>query len=267
VINLSREPAELLLNALIEQDRNNTLIVLFRAIKEQYSVVEFGEDIFLELQKLSSHIQEKRTKAALIETLVEFECFNYDYKILDEYLTLISQIETSDDDTARCLGAFISMNIFKKDILIRLSQFTDKQRAIRILVKVGVSDWGAIPKDYQEFAQKVQNAIRISNRTFFISQFLFFVHPSYCSFSNILNFSVNYPTIESAINDWAWRTTISTEYIINSKIVTPQEAKVFEKLGQLMYEKVHLTPNDKAQLYLEFFNGKDPINVIFNLPN
>jgi hypothetical protein len=263
---LSRKTIELLLNVMFEKDQDTILIALLKTLKEQYSVEELEEEFFLELQKISSHIQEKKVKAAYIEVMVELPYFNYEYDVLDEYLTLVSENETSEDDAVRCLSAFITMNMYKKDIFVRLSQFTDKQRAIRILVKLGDIDWGIISNEFQSFAEEVRHALRVSNRIFVITQFLFFVHPSYGAFSNILNLAVHYPTIESAINDWAWRTPNSTENLINAKIVSPQEAKIFVKLGKLMYEQVQLTPSDKVLLYSAFFKNKDPIDVILNLP-
>ncbi|TKI56484.1 hypothetical protein E8L90_13970 [Brevibacillus antibioticus] len=125
---------------------------------------------------------------------------------------------------------------------------------------------GGIPPEYQRFVEEVRTAIRVSNRVFIISQFLYFVHPFCRGYSNVIHSIPHYPSIQSAINDWAWRLPVSTEHIINSRIVTSREAEVFIKLGQLLYEKVHLTPVEKAALYSAFFEGKDPIDVIFNLP-
>lgn len=265
-MNVSKGLAELLFNAMVKSDQDEIIIALLKTIKEQYSVVELGEELFLQLQKAVPHIKEKRTRAAIIETMVEFPDFNFDYEILDEYLTLVFDYQTNNEDAIRCLKSFTVQDLFKEVIFLRLAQFTDKQRALEILVGIGGSNWGEIPAEYQQFDDQVRSGIRMRNRTFIISQFLYFVHPLCREYSYINHLAAHYPTMQSARNDWAWRLPGSTDHIINSKIVTSREAEVFIKLGQLLHEKVHLTSVVKKGLYSAFFEGKDPIDVIFNLP-
>ncbi|SCW83730.1 hypothetical protein SAMN04487970_106221 [Paenibacillus tianmuensis] len=261
-----KETTVLLLNTMLDRDEDSILFSVLRSIRDQYSLEELGEDFFSRLQQLLPHTKEKSTKAALIETIVEFPFFNYDREIFDEYLSLVSQGETRVEDAARCLGVFATNNTMKNEIFLRLAQFSDRKSAIEILVSMGYSDWGVIPSEYRTFAEEVLHAIKLQNRTFVISTFMFIVHPLYSVHSNISCLKCNYPTVESAIRDWAWATPRSTEYIVNSKIVTPQESTVLIKLGQLLFERVHLTPEKREELYSAFFEGKDPIDVIFTLP-
>lgn len=265
---MSKKAAQLLLNAMLEKDQDNLIIALLKTIKEQYSVVELGREFFAQLQKIEPFITEKRTRAALIELMVEFPDFEFNFKILDEYLTLVEEYETSEEDAARFLQSFFVRNLFKVDILSRFAQFTDKLRALKILVKLGEYDWPNVPMEYQSFIEEVRVSIRLSSRIYLIAQFLYFVHPSYSAYSNIIEQSVRYPTYESAKNDWAWRLPDSTERITHMKIVTPSEAEVFIALGQILYnKKSRLTPVEQSRLYTAFFENRNPIDVFFNLPD
>lgn len=120
---------------------------------------------------------------------------------------------------------------------------------------------GEIPAEYQQFDDQVRSGIRMRNRTFIISQFLYFVHPLCREYSYINHLAAHYPTMQSARNDWAWRLPGSTDHIINSKIVTSREAEVFIKLGQLLHEKVHLTSVVKKGLYSAFLKVKTQLTL------
>jgi hypothetical protein len=88
-----------------------------------------------------------------------------------------------------------------------------------------------------------------------------------CSkYASISALTFGYPYTEAAVNDWAWVTPKSTESIIESKIVTPKEAEILRELGGLLWNKTNLTPELATKLYSEFFEDRNPFDVIFTLP-
>lgn len=90
------------------------------------------------------------------------------------------------------------------------------------------------------------------------------VHPL-CSDAHVSSFSFGYPFTEAAVNDWAWVTPKNTENIVQKKIVTSKEADVLVKLGSLLRCNEDLNSNEIAKLYTDFFEDKNPFDVIYTL--
>ncbi|WP_338532721.1 hypothetical protein RBB83_19515 [Paenibacillus peoriae] len=68
------------------------------------------------------------------------------------------------------------------------------------------------------------------------------------------------------MNDWAWVTPKNTKNIVQKKIVTLKEADVLVKLGRLLRYNKDLNSNEIATLYTDFFEDKNPFDVIYTLP-
>ncbi|WP_256026509.1 hypothetical protein [Paenibacillus polymyxa] len=68
------------------------------------------------------------------------------------------------------------------------------------------------------------------------------------------------------MNDWAWVTPKNTENMVQKKIVTSKEADVLVKLGGLLRYNKDLNLKEIAKLYTEFFEDKNPFDVIYTLP-
>ncbi|MGG1650967.1 hypothetical protein ACIFOF_06830, partial [Paenibacillus sp. NRS-1780] len=96
--------------------------------------------------------------------------------------------------------------------------------------------------------------------------FLLIVHPLCSEYAHISSLSFGYPFTEAAVNDWAWVTPKNTENIVQKKIVTSREADVLVKLGGLLRNNMNLNSNETAKLYIEFFEDKNPFDVIYTLP-
>lgn len=58
----------------------------------------------------------------------------------------------------------------------------------------------------------------------------------------------------------------NTEHIVQKKIVTSREADILVKLGDLLRLNMNLSSNEVAKLYTEFFEDKNPFDVIYTLP-
>lgn len=256
---------ELIMTALLNED-NRILVAGLKLLKNDCNLEELEGDCYIQLANMLPLVKDESTKALLIETIVESPEYVYDNVLLDEYVKLLSQGATSVKDAARCLGAFTASGITDHQIFLKITENLDKEFAIEVLVSMGRSKWGDVPNHLKSFAQELQIAQRIRYRSGIIASFLLIVHPLCSEYAHISSLSFGYPFTEAAVNDWAWVTSKSTEIIVEKKIITPKEAEVLVKLGKLLRSDTNTKLEEIRKLYSEFFEDKDPIDVIFTLP-
>ncbi|MGW8442841.1 hypothetical protein ACWGXJ_17965 [Paenibacillus sp. S33] len=247
-----------------EDDR--VIVAALKLLKNDCNLEELVADYFAQLVSMIPLVKEQSTKALLIETIVESPEFVSDDTILDEYVKLISEGATNVQEAARCLGAFTASGSTNNQIFLQLANKLNNTFAVEILVSMGRSNWGEIPHYLESFAQEVQKAQRIRYRSGIIAAFLLIVHPLCSEYAHISSLSFGYPFTEAAVNDWAWVTPKNIENIVQKKIVTSKEADVLVKLGGLLRNNMDLNSNEIAKLYTEFFEDKNPFDVIYTLP-
>ncbi|SFR23288.1 MULTISPECIES: hypothetical protein [unclassified Paenibacillus] len=255
----------LITNATLDKD-DSVIVAALKLLKNDCNLEELVGDYFAQLVSMIPLVKEQSTKALLIETIVESPEFVNDDTILDEYVKLISEGATNVHEAARCLGAFTASGSTNNQIFLQLANKLNNKFAVKILVSMGRSNWGKIPHYLESFAQEVQKAQRIRYRSGIIAAFLLIVHPLCSEYVHISSLSFGYPFIEAAMNDWAWVTPKNTENIVQRKIVTSKEADVLVKLGGLLRYNKDLNSNEIAKLYTEFFEDKNPFDVIYTLP-
>ncbi|WP_088830835.1 hypothetical protein [Paenibacillus tyrfis] len=256
---------DLIMKALIDED-DKILVAGLKLLKNDCNLEELEGDCYTQLVSMLPLVKEGTTKALLIETIVESPEYFYDNELLDEYVKLLSEGATRVKEAARCLGAFTASGISDHQIFLKIAENLNKESAIEILVSMGRSKWGDVPSHLKSFAQELQIAQRIRYRSGVIASFLLIVHPLCSEYAHISSLSFGYPFTEAAVNDWAWVTSKSTDIIVNKKIVTPKEAEVLVKLGELLRNNTNANIEEFGKLYSEFFEDKDPIDVIFTLP-
>ncbi|MGZ0042367.1 hypothetical protein [Paenibacillus ottowii] len=248
-------------------DKNDSVIVAaLKLLKNDCNLEELVGDYFAQLVSMIPLVKEQSTKALLIETIVESPEFVSDDTMLDEYVKLISEGATNVQEAARCLGAFTASGCTNNQIFLQLANKLNDKFAVEILVSMGRSNWGETPHYLKSFAQEVQNAQRIKYRSGIIAAFLLIVHPLCSEYTHVSSLSFGYPFTEAAMNDWAWVTPKNTEHIVQKKIVTSKEADILVKLGDLLRLNMNLSSNEVAKLYTEFFEDKNPFDVIYTLP-
>ncbi|WCM61946.1 hypothetical protein [Paenibacillus polymyxa] len=238
---------ELITNASIDGD-DGILVAALKLLKNQCNLEELEGDYYIQLVNMISLVKVESTKALLIETIVESSDYVSGNEFLDEYVRLLSRGATNVEEAARCLGAFTAAGSTNNEIFLQLAENLDHEFAIEILVSMGRSKWGDVP------------------RSAVIGAFLLIVHPLCSEYAHISSLSFGYPFTESAVNDWAWVTPKNTEKIVAKKIVTPKEADVLVKLGGLLRSNVNLSLRETKKLYAEFFEDKNPFDVIYTLP-
>ncbi|MGW9529655.1 hypothetical protein ACWHAM_18260 [Paenibacillus terrae] len=256
---------QLITNATLDED-DSVIVAALKLLKNDCNLEELEGDYFAQLVSMIPLVKEQSTKALLIETIVESPEFVSDDTILDEYVKLISEGATNVQEAARCLGAFTASGSTNNQIFLQLANKLNNKFAVEILVSMGRSNWGEIPNYLESFAQEVQIAHRIRYRSGIIAAFLLIVHPLCSKYAHISSLTFGYPFTEAAVNDWAWVTPKNTENIVQKKIVTSREADVLVKLGGLLRYNTNLNSNETAKLYTEFFEDKNPFDVIYTLP-
>ncbi|MNW45042.1 hypothetical protein D3C74_222940 [compost metagenome] len=255
----------LITNASLDKD-DRVIVSALKLLKNDCNLEGLEGDYFAQLVSMIPLVKEQSTKALLIETIVESPEFVSDDTILDEYVKLISEGATNVQEAARCLGAFTASGCTNNQIFLQLANKLNHKFAVEILVSMGRSNWGEIPHYLETFAQEVQKAQRIRYRSGIIAAFLLIVHPLCSEYAHVSSLSFGYPFTEAAVNDWAWITPKNTENIVQKKIVTSKEADVLVKLGGLLRNNMDLNSNEIAKLYTEFFEDKNPFDVIYTLP-
>ncbi|MMZ46395.1 hypothetical protein [Paenibacillus sp. Mc5Re-14] len=256
---------QLITNATLDKD-DSVIVAALKLLKNDCNLEELEGDYFAQLVSMIPLVKEQSTKALLIETIVESPEFVSDDTMLDEYVKLISEGATNVKEAARCLGAFTASGSTNKQIFLQLANKLNNKFAVEILVSMGRSNWGEIPHYLESFTQEVQNAQRIRYRSGIIAAFLLIVHPLCSEYAHISSLSFGYPFTEAAMNDWTWVTPKNTENIVQKKIVTSKEADVLVKLGRLLRYNKDLNSNEIAKLYTDFFEDKNPFDVIYTLP-
>ncbi|KEO80015.1 hypothetical protein MKY98_05570 [Paenibacillus sp. FSL M8-0228] len=261
---------ELIANALLDED-NYLLEDALRLLKTNANLEELVDDYYTQLVRIIPMVKEDSAKVLLIETIVNSPDFNGDDELLDEYIKLIAQGATYVKDAVSCLNSFNNHGC--NEIFVKLAENVDKELAFEILVLMDESKWGPVPKSLQPFSQQLESFAKevrlqqkIGYRSWIIGAFLLIVHPLCSKYASISALTFGYPYTEAAVNDWAWVTPKSTESIIESKIVTPKEAEILRELGGLLWNKTNLTPELATKLYSEFFEDRNPFDVIFTLP-
>ncbi|WP_311079289.1 hypothetical protein [Paenibacillus polymyxa] len=248
-------------------DKNDSVIVAaLKLLKNDCNLEELVGDYFAQLVSMIPLVKERSTKALLIETIVESPEFVSDDTLLDEYVKLISEGASNVQEAARCLGAFTASGCTNNQIFLKLASKLNNKFAVEILVSMGRSNWGEIPHYLESFAQEVQKAQRIRYRSGIIAAFLLIVHPLCSEYAHVSSLSFGYPFTEAAVNDWAWVTQKNTESIVQKKIVTSREADILVKLGSLLRNNMDLNSTEITKLYTDFFEDKNPFDVIYTLP-
>lgn len=239
-----------------------------RILRKHTKFKEIANDSLSELINMLSIIKEDETRAMLIETIVEISCFDFNSnkKLLDEYLHLILGRNTTNEEAAQCLSAFILSGADKDKIFNEIAKNLDKENSMQILVNVdtGTDYWNAESNGSEEFFIELQRVKRIRYRSGVITSFLSIVHPMVLKYGNIAPFFYHHRDEIEAL-DWNWNHLNSLMQLIERKIITAKEADILQRLGNLINKHKNPELIEIEKLYNEFFDDKDPLDVMFTL--
>lgn len=272
--NIIEDLINLIMNSYCDEDDSifwGSLTVL----KKYTDFDSINRDSMRKLVNMVPVVKDIATRAYLIEIIAEFLCFQYDNnekliydnneELLDEYVYFLSQDTTDIKDAESCLSAFIILGINKDEVFNKIARKLERKKVIQILMSIEY-EWENVPKELEEIYKEVEIGKRISYRSNLISTFLLIIHPLCFKYEHINCVSSSYPSLLSAIADWGWKTPGSTNYIVKRKIVTKKEGEILEHLGELLMNGVEWDSEEIRKLYDEFFDDKNPFDVMFTLP-
>jgi len=239
-------------------------------LREQANWRELDSEFLSHLIEMLSIVKKNSHKATIIENIVEIECFNFNnnQELLDEYIFLLVEKATTNKKAAQCLGAFIISGANEGEIFNKIYKSLDKKHAIEILEDVSIDRecLENISNELEEFYAELQIAKKISHRSCTIAPFLLITNPLCLEYGTNSYLSFNYSSVDSAVYDWGWYSPNDARYLVNQKVVTEKEAEILQRLGDLMRSRIELDSEEIRGLYHEFFYGKNPLDVMFTLP-
>jgi len=251
-----------------EEDDNfvDSLVYLI----EQTNLEEVGSIFLIYLNEMLSIIKKNSHRAVVIEIIAQIEEFDFDNnkELLDEYVFLLSQKATTNRRAAQCLEAFITSGVDAGEIFSKLADNLDEKHIIEILIHINIrkDELVITSKKSDRVFEELEEAKKISHRSCVIAPFLLLVHPLCLEYGTSSYFSFNYYSVDSAIYDWGWYQPNGARYLVDRKIVTEKEAEILQRLGNLLRGDVELNSEEVRALYGEFFNNRNPFEVMFALP-
>lgn len=246
----------------------NTLFYGEFIVLKKYAYLYEVNDLYLKkLIELSKVIKDDLTKAVLIETIVEFDNFEFDNNelLLDEYIDIVSKNNINTEDLHNCINAFINSGTDQIKVLEKVSKVLNKTKALEVLMGIDLQ-CSILPENLKDIRIKSSIEKRRNYRIGIVSTFILITNTLCSKYDNNFCVSSSYPSYITAVEDYAWTNYESTTYIIKEKIITEEEATVLIKLGQLLKQNNSISESDAEKLYYDFFKDKDPYNVMFTLP-
>lgn len=145
--------------------------------------------------------------------------------------------------------------------------FKDKQHAISLLAYISIHSWGNLPPQSSTLQAEVKDAQKVRERTYIFAQFLVILHPLVSKYQGVssIDFVFDY---EGAYVDWPFSREGSSLRLVKQNIIDEREGAIFEELGKLIHdEAIDLQSSRVLNLYQTLFSGRDPLDVIFTLPD
>jgi len=252
-----------------------TFIALLEKIKYNPSLLEYyGEEFVEHMIDLLPRIEDKYDQASLIETIIE--CMdiytfsdNYIKGIFDEYMLCIAEKAVNVAGMSTCLIRFIQAGISEKEIIEKLEENLEKEHLINVLSRMYINYLANSAETKSYLMEEVQEVYYLSQRSGIIAQFLLLVHPHIRKYAGISQITFLYESYRGVYEDCWPRGLLPNrkDTLIKSKVLSPKEVSILEDLDRLINtQEEDLDSMEVRKLYDDFFEGKDPFEVIFTLP-
>ncbi|MDY8023810.1 hypothetical protein [Paenibacillus polymyxa] len=252
-----------------------TFFALLENIKYNPSLLEYyGEEFVEHMIDLLPHIEDKYDQASLIETIIE--CLdiytfseNYLNEIFGKYILCIAEKAVNVKGMSACLIGFIQAGISEKEIIKKLEENLEKEHLISVLSRMYISYLANSVEAKSYLMKEVQEAYYLSQRSGIVAQFLLLVHPHVRKYAGISQITFLYDSYRGVYEDCWPRGLLPNmkDTLIKSKVLSSKEVSILEELDRLInMQGEELDSMEVRKLYEDFFEGKDPLEVIFTLP-
>lgn len=234
----------------------------------------YGEEFVKNMIALLPRIEDKYDKASLIETIAQsFYWYSVSVnsckEIFNEYVWCLREYATGVEDVVRCLTAFVRVGISKNEVVVKLVENLEKEYALRILSQIDFDVLNNIPEDTSKLLTAAKELSKISWRSGIIAQFLLLVHPHVRKYAGVSQITFLYDSYKGVYED-SWPRGLlpnRKETLIESKVLSIKEVYILERLDTLINtQEGVLDSMEVRKLYNDFFEGRDPFEVIFTLP-
>lgn len=252
-----------------------TFFALLEKIKYIPSFLEyFGEDFVEHMLLLLSRVKEKHDQAILIETVMEcLDIYTFSEAcikdIFEKYMSCIAEKVVSLNGLTMCLIGFIQAGISEEQIIIRLEENLEKEHVINVLSRLYINYFANSSEANSGLLREAQKAYYISQRSGIIAQFLLLVHPHIRKYAGLSQITFMYDSYRGVYED-CWPRGLLPNMkgtLIKSKILSSNEVGILEELDTMINLQGEALESMKVrELYDAFFEGKDPFEVIFTLP-
>ncbi|UHA73173.1 hypothetical protein [Paenibacillus sp. 481] len=254
-------------------EENQTFFALLKMLRNNSNLSDYYGEEFVELLRgILPRIEDKYDKATLIETIVECCYIDYTFDehywqgIFEQYIWCVRENASSVENISICLVGFIRTGISKNEVFTKLAENLQREYAILILAQINLNDLGNIPEELSGLLIEARKAYSIRWRTGIIAQFLLLVHPLVRKYAGISEITFLYDDYRGVYEDCWPRGLLNTkDTLVAEKMLSLKEVSILEKLDQVL-GKADLDSMEVRKLYDEFFEGKDPLDVIYMLP-
>lgn len=257
-----------------DTEEYQTFIALLGMLRFNSNLSDYYGEEFVELLcELLPRIEDKYDKATLIETIVE--CCFIDYKfdekywkgIFEQYILCVRENATSVEHISKCLAGFIRAGISKNEVFTKLAENLEREYAIWILSRMDMNDLENVSEELLGLLIEAREAYNIRWRSGIIAEFLLLVHPLCRKYAGISQITFMYDSYKGVYEDcWPRGLLNIKNTLVTLKVLTLKEVSILEKLDEVLEKGADLDSMMVKSLYDEFFDGKDPLDVIFTLP-
>ncbi|MCK6076348.1 hypothetical protein [Paenibacillus silvae] len=277
-MNEKREYMNVLLKYLMNEKNSEefqTFLVLLEQIKYQPSLMRYyGEEFINNLKELLHNITDKYDKASIIEAIVQSFFWyesdrSYYEELLNDYIWCLREHATSVNESILCLTSFRHMGFTEHELVAKLVKNLDQEQCILILSGLNWEVPYNLDIEIMDTFKESGVYSNISQRSAIIAQFLLLVNPNIRKYASVSKIKFLYDSYKGVYEDCWPRGLIpnNKDTLIKTKVLSLKEVSILEKLDELINtQEEDLDSIQVRGLYDEFFEDKDPFEVIFTLP-
>ncbi|MEN1990395.1 hypothetical protein [Paenibacillus hubeiensis] len=260
----------------IDSKEYQTFFALLENIKYNPILLEYyGEEFVEHMMDLLMRVEDRVHQVLIIETLIEcldIYVFSEKYikEIFDKYMLCVAEEVVDLSELSTCLIGFLEAGIKEEEIIKKLEENLEKESLISVLSRLYINYLSHSVEDQNCVMEEARQGYYISQRSGIIAQFLLLVHPHIRKYAGISQITFLYDSYRGVYEDCWPRGLLPNmkERLIKSRVLSKKEVSVLEELDMLVnLQGEELDSIEVRKLYDQFFEGKDPLETIYTLPD